>query len=188
MELRKYQEALRQAGVIFSTGLSDVEFLDIEMRYGFRFPPDLREFLALGLPISQGWTDWREGSNSEIEKSFNWPLEGICFDIEKNNYWNGSWGPRPQTLQGCFEGAKNVVASAPKLIPICGHRYIPDFPHESGNPVFSVYQTDIIYYGGDLEDFFQHEFPAAFGYVIHNIHLPMKRIPFWAEMAEQNWI
>lgn len=35
---------------------------------------------------------------------------------------------------------------------------MPDRPHESGNPVFSVYQTDIIYYGFDLDDYLRHEF------------------------------
>jgi hypothetical protein len=35
---------------------------------------------------------------------------------------------------------------------------IPDDPHLEGNPVFSVHQTDIIYYGYDLEDYLRHEF------------------------------
>jgi len=35
---------------------------------------------------------------------------------------------------------------------------IPDRPHLSGNPVFSVHQTDIICYGTDLRDYFLHEF------------------------------
>jgi hypothetical protein len=45
-----------------------------------------------------------------------------------------------------------------KLIPIYGHRMMPDEPHLPGNPVFSVYQTDIIYYGYDLADYLRHEF------------------------------
>jgi hypothetical protein len=35
---------------------------------------------------------------------------------------------------------------------------IPDDPHLEGNPVFSVHQADIIYYGHDLEDYLRHEF------------------------------
>jgi hypothetical protein len=37
--------------------------------------------------------------------------------------------------------AKQKIGEAPKLIPICGHRYIYAVPHERNNPVFSVYQT-----------------------------------------------
>ena len=43
-------------------------------------------------------------------------------------------------------------------MPVFGHRMIPDRPHLPGNPVFSVHQTDIIYYGCDLRDYFLHEF------------------------------
>jgi hypothetical protein len=35
---------------------------------------------------------------------------------------------------------------------------MPDEPHLPGNPVFSVHQTDIIYYGFDLADYLRHEF------------------------------
>ena len=35
---------------------------------------------------------------------------------------------------------------------------LPDAPHEPGNPVFSVQQTDIIVYGTDLRDYLAHEF------------------------------
>ena len=50
------------------------------------------------------------------------------------------------------------VAAAPRLIPIYGHRMMPDEPQEPGNPVFSVHQTDIIHYGFDLADYLRHEF------------------------------
>jgi hypothetical protein len=38
------------------------------------------------------------------------------------------------------------------------HRMMPAEPHLSGNPVFSVHQTDIIVYGKDLRDYLTHEF------------------------------
>jgi hypothetical protein len=38
------------------------------------------------------------------------------------------------------------------------HRMMPDEPREAGNPVFSVHQTDIIYYGFDLLDYLRNEF------------------------------
>ena len=56
------------------------------------------------------------------------------------------------------EVLRSVVSRAPKLIPLIGHRYLPEEPREPGNPVFSVYQADVIYYGADLTDYFEREF------------------------------
>ncbi len=44
------------------------------------------------------------------------------------------------------------------MIPVFAHRMLPSEPHLEGNPVFSVHQTDIIYYGFDLDDYLRHEF------------------------------
>lgn len=39
------------------------------------------------MPSSDGWYDWRDLANSAIEKALRWPLEGMCFDIENNAFW-----------------------------------------------------------------------------------------------------
>ena len=51
-----------------------------------------------------------------------------------------------------------IFRRSPKLIPVYSHRMMPDEPQAAGNPVFSVHQTDIIYYGSDLADYLRHEF------------------------------
>jgi hypothetical protein len=56
---------------------------------------------------------------------------------------------------------ERLIAAAPRLIPIYQHRMIPDAPHEPGNPVFSVHQTDIIVYGSNLQDYLTHEFSMS---------------------------
>ncbi len=68
------------------------------------------------------------------------------------------WGPRPAALEEACQTASGLIEKAPKLIPIYGHRMMPDEPEQPGNPVFSVHQTDIIYYGFDLADYLRHEF------------------------------
>lgn len=80
------------------------------------------------------------------------------FDIEHNGFWLPEWGSRPETLEDAKKIASDLISAAPKLVPICMHRMIPDEPREAGNPVFSVHQTDIIYYGFDLLDYLRHEF------------------------------
>ncbi|MGD0734569.1 MAG: hypothetical protein ABR976_05450 [Terracidiphilus sp.] len=67
------------------------------------------------------------------------------------------------------------ISEAPMLIPILGHRYMPALPTECGNPVFSVHQTDIIYYGFDLEDYLRHEFRLP----RQKWPAQVKKIEFW---------
>ena len=51
-------ELLRNKGIIFTKGLSDKEILDIEETFMFIFPPDLKLFLQIALPISNGFVNW----------------------------------------------------------------------------------------------------------------------------------
>lgn len=141
----------------YTPGLSDAEVRDIEGRFAFRFPPDLRWFLQQGVPTGDAFPDWR-GVEESIRERLRWPLDGMCFDIEHNGFWLPAWGERPKELEAAFAIAERAVADAPKLIPIYIHRYLPDRPHAAGNPVLSVYQTDIIHYGADLSDYFRREF------------------------------
>jgi hypothetical protein len=74
----------------------------------------------------------------------------LAFDIENNGFWNQEWGEKPSGLEVALATAKRCFAAAPKLIPLYSHRYLPAEPVSAGNPVLSVYQADIIYYGRDL--------------------------------------
>jgi hypothetical protein len=142
----------------FAAGLTDDEIGRVEARFGFRFPPDLRAFLQTALPQGPQFPDWRSGDPAALRDWLDLPRQGILFDIEHNGFWLEEWGPRPQTLEEVCRVASELIAAAPKLIPIFGHRMMPDEPHLPGNPVFSVHQTDIIYYGFDLADYLRHEF------------------------------
>ncbi len=86
------------------------------------------------------------------------PLEGILFDVDHNEIWPAEWGPKPTIKDERARIVREIVQDAPRLIPIYGHRYIPDEPSEAGNPVFSVHQTDIVHYGNNLLNYFQREF------------------------------
>jgi len=184
MDLQRHKDALQRAGVIFESGLTQIEIRRLEARHGLTFPPDLNEFLAFALPVSPPFLDWRHASAQRIEEALGWPLDGICFDIEQNSFWLGEWGPRPKSLDDAFSIAKKAVESAPTLIPVYSHRYIPDRPNEPANPVFSVYQTDIIYYGSDLANYFEREFGNYFGQGEQVELGSIKRIEFWGRLAE----
>lgn len=147
--------------VEFDAGLADAEIAAVETRFGFRFPPDLRAFLQIALPRGPQFPDWRSGGEQSLRGWLELPLRGILFDIEHSGFWLREWGPWPGSVEEACRMAAALVAKAPKLIPIFGHRMMPDEPALPGNPVFSVHQTDIIHYGFDLEDYLRHEFHLA---------------------------
>ncbi|MGG3470276.1 SMI1/KNR4 family protein [Neobacillus pocheonensis] len=178
------QRILTNQGVKFSKGLNDDEIVEIESLYGFKFPPDLKELLMYALPVSKGFVNWRDKSEKNIKhikKRFNWPLEGMIFDIKNNEFWMDDWGEKPNSLKDAIEIATKEFKKAPKLIPIFSHRYISDTPSESGNPIYSVYQTDIIFYGDNLTTYFKVEFDLMDQQDIDFDNI--KEIPFWSNLV-----
>jgi hypothetical protein len=151
-------------------------------RYGLRFPPDLIELFLERRPLS-GW-DWRIDDEG-IRRALAHPLGGLLFDLEHNDLWWPEWGDRPPTADERAEVVTAIVAAAPRLIPLVAHRYIPETPHEPGNPVFSVMQADVIYYGANLTDYFQREFHVRL-YDRVPVKQDFRFIPFWSELVERN--
>lgn len=184
MNLERYKQGLLQTEVTLEPGLSKNEIQAIEKEYNFRFPPDLREFLAFMLPTGHSWINWRENNKEKINAAFDWPYHGMCFYIEHNDFWLPEWGTKPTDLVCCFETAKIMLLQAPTLIPVFSHRYIPERPHESGNPIFSVHQTDIIYYGSNLFDYIENEYLNVFQKDKYAIVGPTKEIEFWSALVE----
>ena len=188
MQIKATIAMLKTAGVLFAPGISDTELRQIETLYRLRFPPDLKEFLKSALPISKGFPNWRDGAEREIMSKLEWPYDGMCFDIKNNAFWLDRWGEQPASTDAACAIARQAVGTAPVLIPIYSHRYIPDRPCERGNPVLSVYQTDIIFYGRDLSDYFENEFSRTSQereLALQFKHNQVKRIEFWSDIIER---
>jgi hypothetical protein len=112
------------------------ELDDAQQKFGLVFPPDLVALLRDRRPVEgHDWTD-----EVAIRRILAWPFEGLLFDVENSHLWWPEWGPRPTDSCDREEVLRSVVLRAPKLIPLISHRYLPEEPHEEGNPVFSVYQ------------------------------------------------
>jgi hypothetical protein len=171
-----------------SNGYTQSELDGIQAKWNLRFPPDLLKILrGRRRVIDQGDKfrsfDWLEVSDDVIRDSLNWPFEGFLFDVENNDLWRPEWGKRPADKAEREERLRSILADAPKLIPVYGHRYIPEEPHESGNPIFSVWQADIIYYGADLEDYVAREMRTP---DLQREMKPPKTIRFWTRVVELN--
>lgn len=179
-------QLLKNKGIVFEKGLSENEILKIEKIFDFSFPPDLKFFLQIALPISDSFVHWRTAltSKEEFDKTLsrlNWPLEGMLFDVQSNEFWLDAWGEKPKDHESQVQIAKRHYNSYPKLIPIYSHRYIPIRPNESGNPIFSVYQMDIVCYGFDLTTYFANEFNLVFPSNWETLKEPKLAIEFWSD-------
>jgi hypothetical protein len=171
---------LRSRGITFDAGLTDAEVAEVETRFGFRFPPDLRTFLQSALPRGARFPDWRAGDEAALQDWLDLPRQGVLFDIECNRFWLDEWGPRPETLVEAKRVAGRLLDAAPRLIPVYQHRMMPDQPYLPGNPVFSVHQTDIIVYGTDLRDYLAHEFLMTEDEQEEwTVPVTIRPIPFW---------
>lgn len=162
---------------LWGPGYTDAELEAAQARFGLRFPPDLLElYREKRLLVGPDWVR----DDEKIRKALDWPYEGILFDVENNDLWWPEWGARPSAPEARARVLREIVEAAPKLIPIVGHRYLPETPNEAGNPVFSVWQADIIYYGAHLADYLTREFAEQ---PPSPVAQPVRTIPFWSEMV-----
>ncbi|GLH80172.1 hypothetical protein SSBR45G_50810 [Bradyrhizobium sp. SSBR45G] len=162
----------------WTRGYTQTELDDAQSRFGLRFPPDLVALLRDRRPVAGH--DWND--SSAIRRMLDWPLEGL-FDVEHNALWWPEWGEKPDRPEAREEVLRAVLARAPKLIPLISHRYLPEQPHEAGNPVFSVYQADVIHYGVNLDDYFDREFLGWNGRPWPD---RIRYIPFWSDLVARN--
>lgn len=152
---------LIERGVPLTPGLTAQELRAVEDTFGFVFGPDHRDLLRLALPTGDGWVDWRHDPEDDLHWRLNSPTEGVLFDVANNDYWEGGWGPRPQDDNDAAALARPHVERWHKLVPIHSHRYTPAEPSGPRAPVFSVHQTDVIFCGSDLLDYFKWEFGSG---------------------------
>jgi hypothetical protein len=173
-------QRLRAGGVRLDQGLSDAEVSRVQDRLRFTFGPEHRDFLQSALPVGDSWPDWRNGSYRELRGRLDGPVAGVIFDVRNSDFWPASWGVRPADKAHREREARARLAGVPRLVPVFAHRYLTADPQFNPSPVFSVHQTDVIYYGDNLLDYVAHEF-----------HVPplhpspdRRHVPFWSDLAE----
>lgn len=155
-------EKLQRAGVQFAPGLSDAELKEIESFFGFRFPAEIRSFLACARPISGKFFDWTDRSHENLERFrafFAQMEEAFRLDFEENGLTAAWLGEDCTQLSNQAHLAKilDALHASPRLIPFYAHRCF--FDAMDGMPIISFWQpTDSIVYGTDFEQYLQVEF------------------------------
>lgn len=176
-------------------GLSRAELDRIERDYGFEFADDHRAFLSAGLPFNPAprvsvegvyyawekpWPDWRNGDPVQLRERIAWPVQSMLFDVEHDALWHPSWGQRPADISEAVASARAHLDQAPKLVPVYAHRYLPAGHGTCCHPVLSVWQSDIIVYGTDLDNYIQHEFGPS-GQRLSSDWKQHPLVPFWSD-------
>lgn len=170
------EELLTRLPAEITPGLSERELAGIEARRNFCFAPEHRTLLTTGLPTGPSWPDWRAGPEEDLRGQLFWPTEGLIFDVGHNSFWYPAWGPRPMRSADALDLARQQLAHVPVMVPVFGHRYLPAGPDLTGQPVLSMYQSDIIHYGADLADYLRREFTAL---PSCNLDSVTTAVPFW---------
>ena len=152
-------DLLSEKGVLFEKGLSYIELQFIENFYQIEFPQSLRNFLMEKVPVSNGFYNWRNMNKDNVEyikEIIRIPFDRI-YNMADEVYWCNDWGYKPDDEEIYLYTVREKLKSAPKLVPIYSHRYIPMIL-DKNPPILSIYDVDIIYYGIDLEDYINIEF------------------------------
>ncbi len=202
-------------------GLSQEEITQVEQQLHLVVPPDLRLFLQCLHTVDRpmrcaGWSDYREGEEQHLiaytQPSFyNWRTDvetlrnaqeavitGLEFSIEYGAVWPSAWGSKPVTLKAQKARLREMMAAAPRVIPICGHRYLLAEPNraepdQGGHPIFSIMQADIAVLAADLRSYLLYACVDLLGLnprrvrkeitsVVHSRVAHYTAIPFWGEL------
>lgn len=163
-------------------GLSNSEIEMIEDQLGFVLPPDFKHLFQNVSDPDGVLFPWSGFKLSLYSKAIERVWAGIEFDILHNRVWLKRWGIKPTSIDVAREIARKDFKNWPKLLPVYGHRFLPAEPTLSNNPVFSIVQTDIIYYGVNLAEYLVQEFcrPTA-----NSKACVARRIPVWSDFAER---
>lgn len=170
-------------------GLTAAELDRAESAFEIVFPPLWRQVLARIHPVALPkpprdtdgllrWTaypDWRLRDQASTRDLIAAPVNGLLFDVERNDLWWHDWDARPDTSTGRLTIARDQLATVPRLVPFHGHLYTA---HTDDSPVFSIVQADLYIPALTLADLpggrDQNSVPLR--------DWPIGRVPFWSEL------
>ena len=187
MDTVKMINRLKSAGVEFAEGMTARELDLAEACFQFRFPTEIRAFLACAMPVGDSFFNYRDRTGANVARfhAFQQSVkDAFLFDLENNRedmcklLSNKGWG---LSCDSSFDAA--VIAyleGSPKLIPFYAHRCF--FDGMNGMPIVSFWQpVDSIPYGRDFENYLACEFLGGECDLAH-VSEGMKQTGIWYDV------
>ncbi|PZG02757.1 hypothetical protein [Micromonospora deserti] len=119
--------------------------------------------------------DWRLRDEAGTAALVCQRVDGVLFDVERNDFWWPAWGTPPADAAGRLSVARERLAEVPRLTPLFGNRYVGP---TDDSPVFSIHQTDLYVPALSLADLptgrSEDELPLT--------DYPIGGVPFWSEL------
>lgn len=164
-------------------GLTTEELKEVEEKYGFTFPPDVRDFLQVGLPLGCGWHDWRRmGKVTESEEDTVAQIQRLHCTPWRVRYSKERQWDEDESLAKAQDLAANVYP----LIPLYQHRCIPSVPHECGLPILSMHGCyDNLCHSRNFWSWLEKDEAIPQGVIPQKWKektVPVYQVPFW-----QHW-
>ncbi|MFN0253873.1 MAG: hypothetical protein ACKV2T_43815 [Kofleriaceae bacterium] len=130
--------------------------------------------------ICPGFYHWERDIDA-IAEARTQVVRGWVFDVENNTLWPASWGRRPDYADARAARVAELVAGAPTLFPIFGHRFVVG---GTAGLVLSIHQSDIIVYGANLREYLTDELATVLDgdHRFHQSDVDRTKIPFWGEL------
>lgn len=180
-------DRMKRAGVSFADGMSNEEIEKAEQVFGFTFPKEIAAFLRMATPVGDGFFDYRDLSERNVEKfkAFRRMIEGgFAFDLSNIPRYRRAMERRYRTvgITETLEAIMKDYEKSPKLIPIYGHRCFLD--GLDGMPILSYSQpVDTILYGESFEDYLEREFCGEKKAFQTQIPKSMEKAGIWASLV-----
>lgn len=177
---------LEKTGLHFRPGLTEDEAQKIEETYAVRLPDSLRKLYSIAVPTADerfpDWTNFSPENTEAIRTRMREPYVWLEKDVE-NGYWVPCWGEKPTDKAERDARLSEVLAHAPVLLPLFGHRYLPAVEGVEDSPVLSSVGCDTIFYGSSLTEWLKIEFLSS----SHSIPSEKaKNVPFWSDLIAFN--
>lgn len=202
-----------QRGTQWRGGMTVDEILRAERRWGLRFPPEYRAFLATlhttdrprrgvhhegdrRLIVDRpSFTDWT--IESDVASLLTRLVDGILFDVEANRLWLRGWGERPDTAEARRGRVVQVLSDAPTLVPILEPVYLLPGRADGADILLSVSQSDIQPVAVGLRQFLLWQLADVLGLAprhklaedsVNRTLAAVRDSPFWGELISYSVI
>lgn len=108
-------------------GLTEAELNTLESRFSLWLNDDHRDFLSAGLPVGDGWPDWRNADEVTLRAHIGRPVRELLHAVREGGLWHSAWGDNPGG-DAALKLASAELAQEPRVVPVYGVAFLKQGP------------------------------------------------------------